>query len=414
MKKLFLVLALTLCATSAFAGEVSSGAVTELDQYFKGRKAFDSHVPNVQELSGALTLTKASKLVQLLDPAGAHRNVTLPDVTASKGLTFYFKNTANAAENLVIKNAGGTTIITIGQDQSGHAWSDGVTWYGDAFSAASSGFLSADGSVAGATGEAQDFGTNGIKADVIAESTGAAGVTIDSVLLKDNGVVATNIDAGASGTAGTLDIFPTTATKGKIAITATANTNNDTLSITNAAHGQATTLTIPDGGQATASFVLTEGSQTIAGTKTFSASLAGDGQTRYIEVALTNAEMLDLADTPKTLIAAPGAGKMIEIESVVFLFDYTAAYSVTAGDDLCINYENEAGTTVATGEATGFVDQTADCILIVNRTANVVATKTVSENKAVILCNEGTDFGDGNAANAVRVKIAYRTWATSF
>lgn len=46
-------------------------------------------------------------------------------------------------------------------------------------------FLPADGSVAGATGAAQDFGSNGIKADVVAESTGATGVNADGVLLKD-------------------------------------------------------------------------------------------------------------------------------------------------------------------------------------------------------------------------------------
>ena len=47
-----------------------------------------------------------------------------------------------------------------------------------------------DGSRAGSTGQAQDFGSTGIKADVIAESTGAAGVTADGVLLKDGNVIA--------------------------------------------------------------------------------------------------------------------------------------------------------------------------------------------------------------------------------
>ncbi|KKN03770.1 hypothetical protein LCGC14_1104330 [marine sediment metagenome] len=40
------------------------------------------------------------------------------------------------------------------------------------------GYLLAAGTRAGSTGSAQDFGATGIKADVIAESTGAAGVTI--------------------------------------------------------------------------------------------------------------------------------------------------------------------------------------------------------------------------------------------
>lgn len=110
------------------------------------------------------------------------------------------------------------------------------------------------------------------KALVLDSSKGIATITSATIttLTSTTGNF-TNIDAGASGTAGSVDIFPTTASKGKIALTCTANTNNDTLTITNAAHGQATTLTIPDGGQATASFVLTEGTQTINGTKTIAA-----------------------------------------------------------------------------------------------------------------------------------------------
>lgn len=82
-------------------------------------------------------------------------------------------------------------------------------------------------------------------------------------------LVSTSIDAGASGTAGSIDIFPATASKGKIALTATNNTGNTTTTITNAEMGQASTITIPDPGAAAASFVLTEGAQTVNGVKTF-------------------------------------------------------------------------------------------------------------------------------------------------
>ncbi len=398
-------------ASAAFAAD--SGAVTENTQIWNGRKVFLWDVPVATTASGHLTLYKDSKNIQQIDANGSGRNVTLPAVGDCTGFIFRVINTSSTAVSLTVKNAGASTIGVVAQYQAGDFYCDGATWTCFVYSSVSSGLLPADGSAAGATGQAQDFGTNGIKADVIAESTNATGVTVDGVLLKDAGVTATNIDAGASGTAGSIDIFPTTAAKGKIALAATANTNNDTTTITNAAQGGAYTYTIPDSGGA-ASFVMTAGTQTIAGVKTFSSSHAGNGITRYIEVSLTNAQMLDLADTPVELIAAPGATTFIEIDSVVFLFDYTAAYVPAGGDDLCINYENEAGMTIATGEATGFVDATADSILIVNRTANVVATKTVSENKAVVLCNEGSDFTGGNAANAVRVKIAYRTWATGF
>lgn len=89
-------------------------------------------------------------------------------------------------------------------------------------------------------------------------------------------IVTTDIDAGASGTAGTVDVFPTTASKGKIAIVATANTGNTTTTITNAAQAGAVTYTIPDAG-ASASFVMSEGTQTVNGAKTFGSTITYSG-----------------------------------------------------------------------------------------------------------------------------------------
>ena len=78
-----------------------------------------------------------------------------------------------------------------------------------------------------------------------------------------------NLDAGASGTAGSVDVFPTTASKGKIAITATDSVGNTTTTITNASQAAARAYTIPDAG-GDAKFVL-GGSGTL--------SLSGTGGT---------------------------------------------------------------------------------------------------------------------------------------
>lgn len=69
-----------------------------------------------------------------------------------------------------------------------------------------------------------------------------------------------NIQAGLSGTAGTLASFPGTALKGSLVLQATANSGNTITVVTNAAMGQASTITIPDPGVASASFVLSDGS----------------------------------------------------------------------------------------------------------------------------------------------------------
>lgn len=64
-----------------------------------------------------------------------------------------------------------------------------------------------------------------------------------------------NISAGTSGTAGTLSSFSSTAARGALVVQATANTGNTNVVVTNAAHGQATTYTISDVGEAAATLL---------------------------------------------------------------------------------------------------------------------------------------------------------------
>lgn len=77
---------------------------------------------------------------------------------------------------------------------------------------------------------------------------------------------AVNLDAGSSGVPGSVDVFPTTAAKGKLAITKADNTANDTTTLAVAAQGQASTITIPDPGAASASVLLSAGTNSIAAT----------------------------------------------------------------------------------------------------------------------------------------------------
>lgn len=79
-----------------------------------------------------------------------------------------------------------------------------------------------------------------------------------------------NLDAGSSGVAGSVDIFPATASKGKATFDVTDQTGDTTVTHRTAAMGQATVITTPDPGASTANVVLTEGTQTINGAKTIS------------------------------------------------------------------------------------------------------------------------------------------------
>jgi hypothetical protein len=160
------------------------------------------------------------------------------------------------------------------------------------------------------------------------------------------------------------------------------------------------------------------GAVTIAAGAVTSAKL--DEQTiRYAAVSLTNAEVLALRATPITLVAAPGAGKVLEFVSACLLFDYTAAYTQSnATDDLAVRYNN-AGTltTVSeTIEATNFLTGvTADTINFAIPKVDPIVTKANAEDKPLALHNIGAaELGGGDASNALRVKVAYRVHTTGF
>lgn len=141
-----------------------------------------------------------------------------------------------------------------------------------------------------------------------------------------------------------------------------------------------------------------------------------DSLPQWVQVSLTNAEMLALRATPKQIIAAPGAGKIIELLSATLFFDYTAAYTESA-DNMAFKYENGSGAQVSnTIEATGFVDATADTqISVLQNTGALIVAKTGAENKAVVLHNTGDgEYGGGNAANVIRVNACYRILTTGW
>lgn len=168
------------------------------------------------------------------------------------------------------------------------------------------------------------------------------------------------------------------------------------------------TLTIADGKTLTAS-----ASVTIAGTDATTLTVStsqtlGNGSVQFADVSITNAEMLALRGTPKELVAAPAAGYMIDFIDALIAFDYTAAYTESA-DNMAILRGAAGVATSETIESTGFVDATADVAIKVSPVANVVRTKAQVDAKSLVLHNTGDgEFGGGNAANVVRVRVAYR------
>lgn len=134
-------------------------------------------------------------------------------------------------------------------------------------------------------------------------------------------------------------------------------------------------------------------------------------------ISLTNSEVLNLRATPKTLVAAPGAGKILWFHEILLMFDFTAAYTAGAGDDMAVRFNN-AGTmtTVSdTIEATGFLTAAADTVTTGRPKVDGIVSKANGENMPLVLHNiGGAEFGGGNAANVVRAKVRYSVVATGF
>ena len=79
-------------------------------------------------LAGNLTLTIAYQNNIKLDPGGSHRDVTLPAEEGNAGAWFQIMNTADDAENLVVKNDAASTIATVNQNEKVTVVCDGSSW----------------------------------------------------------------------------------------------------------------------------------------------------------------------------------------------------------------------------------------------------------------------------------------------
>jgi len=185
-----------------------------------------------------------------------------------------------------------------------------------------------------------------------------------------NNLDAVNLDAGKGGTAGTVDVFPTTNTSGKWTLTCAAQTGDTVVETRVAQMGQATVLTVPDPGAGTANFVLTAGDQTVGGTKTLSSALKtsagvgavagtgvaaveyGDGILHKTALTLTNVSVPITRITPAETgfgafkIYDPPAGR-------IYLLGTVAEITVTGGANVVSNGSGDysIGST-ATADAT--------------------------------------------------------------
>jgi hypothetical protein len=137
----------------------------------------------------------------------------------------------------------------------------------------------------------------------------------------------------------------------------------------------------------------------------------GDGAVQYAEVSLSSADILALRATPKTLVAAPAAGKILCFHRAVLLLDATATAYVESAANLAIKYTDGSGVAVCeTIEATGFIDQTADTMTAARPKLDPIVAKTGCEAKALVLHNTGAgEYTTGTGTMRVKVWFSVLT-----
>lgn len=125
-------------------------------------------------------------------------------------------------------------------------------------------------------------------------------------------------------------------------------------------------------------------------------------------VAMTAAEWLGMYATPKLLIAAPGANKLIRVDAVVYEVDYGTT-QFAAGGVFAPQYRNTAngaGTlctgTIAAAVATGWAaDNIATEVAV-----EVAATAANTVNQGIYMSNQTAAFTTGDSL--VTVHLDYR------
>lgn len=123
--------------------------------------------------------------------------------------------------------------------------------------------------------------------------------------------------------------------------------------------------------------------------------------TIYVEeVSLTAANIIAMNATPVTVIAAKGAGKIIEVVGCVWILD-AGATAFTGGG--AVNLQNESAdqylSTITADNVTSATD-------IIVKFGAPTTTTSLTANEAIQITNGTAAFANGDGV--ARLKIAYR------
>ena len=255
---------------------------------------------------------------------------------------------------------------------------------------------------------------------IVSTNTTGALANLSGIAINDG-----SLQAGLSGTAGSLISYPATASKGNLELTAVANTGNTATVISNVAMGQASTVSIPDPANASGRFLVgatatpfvsgnfpqnsgTGGLMVDSGLSVSSINTAISnlstvttqlGQLQQISVTLNTAAVVASYATPQVLIAAV-AGKVAIIHSANVYTASTGNTAFATGIAPIIQYSatvHGAGTiAVGSGLVTGDITAAASQVRTLGPAASTTYTG-ITNTPVCFSCTTAYTAGTGTS-----------------
>lgn len=121
---------------------------------------------------------------------------------------------------------------------------------------------------------------------------------------------------------------------------------------------------------------------------------------QVVQVPLTSANILAMNATPVTLIAAPGAGKVIVVDDILLKM-VTTATAYANGGAVELRYTNASGAKVTADIAAAVI--TAGAGTSYTKVKGVEASLTVVANAAIVITNATAAFITGTGAGVLTI-----------
>jgi len=216
-------------------------------------------------ISGAASVSGSNTGDQTSITGNAATATALQTARTINGVSF------NGTANITVPSAAGTLT---GATLASNVVSSSLTGLGTITTGIWNGTVLATtyGGTGNTTGLASSVAASTITGGTLASNVVASSLTSLGTITTLNAVTET---LGSNTIAGTLNIYPSGNALGYLNLSVANNSGNFITSITNAAQAGAHTYTIPDAGVST-NFVMGAGTQTLAGTYTFSNTIVGN------------------------------------------------------------------------------------------------------------------------------------------